>query len=115
MSKYFAGIEPLEKGYDVVSIKPNFGKLTKIESEVDTIKGKIKLDAEKDSYLKIETPSKTRVAIPRCSEKSKILINNKVVYENNEGKNIKKNTFDSEDENYIYYYVEPGKYEIKMK
>lgn len=47
LSQYFAGIEPLEAGYDLISIKPQFGKLSEIKSQVTTIKGDIKLEAQK--------------------------------------------------------------------
>jgi hypothetical protein len=118
MSKYFAGIEPLEKGYDVISIQPQFGKLTKISSSVTTIKGDIKLEAEKYDdyiYMKIDVPSKTRVAVPKISENSEISVNGKNIYKNGKEKDNKIAQYDSEDEEYIYFYVESGQYEFEAK
>jgi len=118
MSKYFAGIEPLEEGYDVISIKPQFGKLNKISANTTTVKGDIKLDAEKSEEgikLKIEVPSKTKVAVPKISENSEIIINEKLAYKDNKAKRNKIAEYNSEDENYIYFYVESGNYEIEVK
>lgn len=118
MSKYFAGIEPLEKGYDVISIKPQFGNLTSLSANVTTIKGDIKLEAEKTEEcikMKIEVPSKTRVAIPQISENCEININGKKVYKDGKEKNGKNIKYDSKDEDYIYFYVDSGTYEIECK
>ena len=91
MSKYFAGIEPLEKGYETISIEPQFGNLKKIEAAVSTIKGNIKLQAEKSEnevFLHMTVPAKTRVAIPKLKDDSKIIVNEKTVYK--KGKPKKK-------------------------
>ena len=116
LSQYFAGIEPLEAGYDVISIKPQFGKLSKIKSQVTTIKGNIKLEAEKkeDSIsVKMEVPAKTRIAVPRISEKSNIMLNGKVIFKAGKPKKRKNVKYDLEDEQYVYFYVENGSYEIE--
>lgn len=118
LSKYFAGIEPLQQGYEVISIKPRFGKLTKLESEVSTIKGNIMLQAEKEedcTTMKIKVPSKTRVAIPRVSKNSEIRVNRRVIYKNGKERKNKKAEYDVQDEEYIYFYVEAGEYEFKSK
>lgn len=115
MSKYFAGIEPMESGYEIARIKPNFGKLTKINCKVTTIKGDIKLEAKKSEdevSMKLEMPTKGYIGVPKVSENAKVLINNEVVYE--EGKSS-YNGYDKKDENYIYFYLENGKYEIKCE
>lgn len=118
MSKYFAGIEPLEKGYDVISIKPQFGNLTSISSSVTTAKGDVKLDAEKSNEnitLNLEVPAKTRIAVPKMGENTQIIVNEKVVYKDNKFKKNKIAEYNSEDSEYIYFYVQNGKYEIEVK
>lgn len=118
MSKYFAGIEPLEKGYDVISIKPQFGKLTNISSNVTTIKGDVNLEAEKvedELRLKVNVPAKTKIAIEKMSDSSQITVNENVIYEDGKNKKQKGIEYDSEDEKYVYFYVENGEYEFVSK
>ena len=116
LSQYFAGIEPLEAGYDLISIKPQFGKLSEIKSQVTTIKGDIKLEAQRKENaisIKMEVPAKTRIAVPKISEKSNIMLNEKVIFKSGKPKKRKNVKYDSEDEQYIYFYVESGNYEIE--
>lgn len=118
MSKYFAGIEPLEKGYDVISIKPQFGKLSKIVSNVRTIKGDVKLEAEKSEEtikLKIKVPVKTRVAIEKIKENMEIMANEETIFKNGKPKKNNKIQYNDEDEKYIYFYIDAGEYEFKNK
>ena len=51
MSKYFAGISPEKPGYDVISIKPDFGNLTEIKSVVNTNHGRVEINASKKEEL----------------------------------------------------------------
>lgn len=118
MSKYFAGIEPFEKGYDVVSIKPQFGNLKKIVSKVTTVKGEIILHAKKSEneiYLKVNVPTKARVAVEKVKENCEITTNGKTIYKNGKAKKRDKIIYDAEDEKYIYFYIEEGEYEFETK
>ena len=118
MTKYFAGIEPLEKGYETISIEPQFGNLKKIEAAVSTIKGNIKLQAEKSEnevFLHMTVPAKTRVAIPKLKDDSQIIVNEKTVYKKGKPKKNRIAQYDYEDEKYFYFYVELGEYEIISK
>lgn len=115
MSKYFAGIEPLEKGYDVISVKPQFGKLKRIICQVNTNKGQVILHAKKEEseiYLKIETPAKTRVAIEKIGENSEVRVNGETIYQ--KGKQLKQDQvkYITEDEKYVYLDIERGTYEF---
>lgn len=118
MSKYYAGIEPLDPGYNEISVKPYFGVLNSIESVVNTVKGQITLKAnktEEEIKLELELPAKTLVAIEKKTENPNITINNKQVCK--DGK-IKKRLFTeyvSEDEDYMYFYVNKGEYTIESK
>jgi len=107
MSKYFAGISPLKPGYKETSIKPTLKTLNKISAKVTTIKGDISIEIEKNKNsmnMKIDTVSKTLVAIPKVFENQSIEIN---------GKKLKK--IEKEDEDYIYTYVSKGKFDIICK
>ncbi len=118
MSKYFAGIEPLKKGYDVISIKPQFGNLTNIETTVTTIKGDVKLEAgktENSVTMKIDVPTKARVAIPKVAENFKVWVNNQTIYENGSGLENEKVKYGSEDAEYIYFYMDSGEYTFIVK
>lgn len=117
MSKYFAGIKPLEKGYETISIKPNFGTLSKIATSLISVRGVISLNAQKNENevkLDINVPARALVAIEKVGDNSLIKVNNKIVYKN--GKQKKKIAmFDHEDEKYLYFYFEKGQYDIESK
>lgn len=117
MSKYFAGIQPLEPGYNTIFIQPHFINLSKISCDVETIKGHISLEGRKNNNLinlKINIPSKAKIAVEKVSNTPVIQINGKTVFDK---LNISNNEaeYDSEDEKYIYFYIEAGKYEIESK
>ncbi len=61
----------------------------------------------------MEVPAKTRIAVPKISEKSNIMLNGKVIFKSGKPKKRKNVKYDSEDEQYIYFYVESGNYEIE--
>ena len=118
MSKYFAGIQPLEKGYDKILIKPQFGELSKIFSNTTTVKGDISLEAEKLEEalkLKVKIPSKACIAVEKMSEDVEILINDKKIYKKGKMKNNKYAGYSKEDDKYIYLEFEKGEYEIVSK
>lgn len=118
MSKYFAGIQPLKPGYSEILIKPNFGNLNKLNSKVNTVKGKIEMQAEKIDgklNLKIDVPEKTLVAIEKLSDDCEIVINHKTVYKNGDFKKNKISKFEKKDDKYVYVYLEKGKYNIVSK
>lgn len=115
MSKYFAGIKPLEPGYSEILIKPDFGILNKLNAKVNTVKGAIEMEAEKKDgilNLKLNIPEKTLVAIEKVSNDCEITINHKTVYKNGEFKKNKTSEFEKKDDKYIYVYLEKGKYNI---
>lgn len=118
MSQYFAGIEPLEKGYDTISIQPQFGSLNKLVSTVATVKGPITLHAKKTEntlYMKVNLPAKARVAIEKIKENCEIIVNGQYVYQNEQPQNTDQIKYDTEDEKYIYFYVQSGQYEFEEK
>lgn len=107
LSRYYAGIEPLTAGYDTASIKPKLASLNKISSKVSTIKGDISLDVNKTENtftISLETPVETIVAIPVGY--STIMINEQ---------DISNYKYHNEDEEYVYYSIPKGKYNIDCK
>ena len=107
LSKYYAGIEPISAGYNTVSIKPKLAGLNKISSKVSTVKGDIVLDINKTKNtftMSIETPAETIVAIP--IEYSTIMINKQ---------DISQYKYHNKDEEYVYYSIPKGKYNIDCK
>ena len=118
MSKYFAGIKPLKPGYSEISIKPDFGSLKNIESEVNTPKGKINLKArrvEKEIKLEVEVPTTTLIAIEKQSSNPNIEVNGKTICKNGTIKSSFIAKYDSEDEKYIYFYINKGQYIFESK
>ena len=115
MSKYFAGIEPLQPGYNEISIKPNFGSLKTIEAISNTPHGLIEVKARKEEKkitLNIDVPIKTLVAIEKKSEDPEIKLGFKTIYSNKTSNDTKKVKYNHEDEKYLYFYVEAGKYKF---
>ncbi|MEQ8839119.1 MAG: alpha-L-rhamnosidase C-terminal domain-containing protein [Lacipirellulaceae bacterium] len=47
MSKYVAGIAPIELGYKRFAVRPNLGELSQVEATVDSVAGKIELTIER--------------------------------------------------------------------
>ena len=118
MQKYFAGITPSNPGFTEINVKPKLGNLQEINSKVNTVSGTIELNATKiNDGIKIElnTPVRTRVAIEKVTSNPKVYINKWCVYKNGESKFSFKGEYETEDENYIYYFVDKGNYTIEVK
>ena len=117
MQKYFAGISPSNPGFTEINLKPRLGNLKNISSKVNTISGTIKLNVTKSDNeinMEINTPVKTRVAIEKLSNNPKLYLNNWCVYKNGKSRFNFIGKYETEDENYLYYFVEKGSYKIKV-
>ena len=104
MSKYFAGIEPLKPGYEEISIKPNFTNLNKISSTVETIKGKIILEAIKGVdkiEMQVTVPARTLIAVPKIGN-NLIKVDGKITNEK------------VKEEDCIYFYIDAGEHKIEV-
>lgn len=118
MSKYYAGISPLKPGYEEIKIKPDLGSLTSLNTEVEVETGKIMLSIEKQENsmkLNLDIPSKTLVGIEKISDDILVIENDNIIYENNKSKENDKYKLESEDDKYIYFYIDAGKYEFLTK
>jgi hypothetical protein len=86
MSKHFAGITPLEAGYEKVEIKPQYTMSDSMKCTVPSVKGLITLDYEKadGSYaINLTLPQDTKVIlyVPTGAE---VNVNSKAYYKNGE-------------------------------
>jgi hypothetical protein len=86
MSKHFAGITPLEAGYEKVEIKPQYSLSDKINCTVPSVKGLISLDYEKASEgyivnVNLPVDMKAELYVPDGAE---VKINSAVYYKNGE-------------------------------
>ena len=118
MERYYAGISPLKPGYEEIKIKSNLGSLTYLNTEVEVETGKIILSVKKEENntdLKLNVPAKTLVGIEKILDDNIVSINGKIVYENNEIKQNNKYKLESEDDKYLYFYIDKGEYEIVTK
>lgn len=118
MSKYFAGIKPLKEGYKEILIKPERGELNKIECKTYTPEGIVSLNLQKEENelsIEVSVPAKTMIAIEKTSENPTIKQGINTIYKNGRAKNTSKIVYDHKDENYIYFYLEPGEYKFISK
>lgn len=84
MSKHFAGITPLEAGYEKIKIDPQYALSESVSCTVPSIKGLITLDYEKDpeNYiinLKLPQNAKTVLYVPADAV---VNINSEIYYQN---------------------------------
>ena len=81
MSKYFAGIRPLEAGYEKVEIKPQYDLLNEISCVVPSIKGDIRLSYSAENGKKLvslDYPEGMEVAL-HLPENADVTVNGKSV------------------------------------
>ena len=86
MSKHFAGITPLEAGYEKVEIKPQYTMSDSMKCTVPSVKGLITLDYEKadGSYaINLTLPQDTK-AILYVPTGAEVNVNSKAYYKNGE-------------------------------
>ena len=86
MSKHFAGITPLEAGYEKVEIDPQYTMYNKLNCSVPSVKGLITLDYEKNSenYIINLTLPQDIKAVLYAPDNAVISINSEVYYQNGE-------------------------------
>lgn len=89
MSKFMAGIAPTAPGYDTYKVEPRMGELKHIEALVPSIKGNIKIEANKTCCgfaMQLESPADTiaTVSVPCCgfAQNADICVNGVKLIEN---------------------------------
>lgn len=86
MSKYFAGIAPIEAGYEKVKIDPQYTLSDSMNCTVPSVKGLIRLDYEKlsDNYIINLTLPPEINAVLYVPKNSVVNINSELYYRNGE-------------------------------
>ena len=86
MSKHFAGITPLESGYEKVKIDPQYTLSDSMSCTVPSVKGLITLDYEKsdNAYIINLTLPQDMNAVLYVPDKAVVKINSEVYYQNGE-------------------------------
>ena len=84
MSKYFAGISPLDDGYEKVKIEPQYSMFDSLNCTVPSVKGLITLNAEKNSddytvSLTVPNGMKAVLYVPKNAD---VIINSENYYQN---------------------------------
>lgn len=92
MSKYFAGITPLEAGYEKVRIDPEYTLSDHISCAVPSVKGLITLNYEKASadYVIDLTLPQGMKAVLYAPANSVVNVNSEIYYQNSEYVNAEK-------------------------
>jgi hypothetical protein len=86
MSKHFAGIAPVEAGYEKVKIQPQYDLLDKVNCTVPSVKGLINLSYEKtdEGYVVNLTVPKGMKADLYVPDGATVNVNSKTYYKNGE-------------------------------
>ena len=96
MSKYFAGITPLEAGYEKVKIDPQYTLSDNINCTVPSVKGLITLDYQKsgeESVINLTLPQNIK-AVLYVPENAVVNINSTPYYQNGEYVNSENNNIE---------------------
>jgi alpha-L-rhamnosidase len=123
LSKYVAGVSPLEPGYEKYQIVPQLGNLQDVNALVPTLKGDIsvgiKNTAETEIQLTVVSPEDTeaKIGIPRFGDSNSIIYaGDQVIWEDGsftgEVAGLK---YHSNDSNYIYVTAAPGTWKFTSK
>jgi hypothetical protein len=112
LSKYFAGIEPVEEHSNTYRIIPNLSAFKTIKADFPVKDGVLQLNAcktENNTSIEVNIPDKISaiVGLKKCEE---VLINGVFVYKNGEFIKNKIVFFTSEKDNVLLFKVSKGKY-----
>lgn len=118
LSKYIAGVTPTEPGYEHFKVRPQLGCLSKIDANVTTVRGDIKVYLEKgveNVIMSVSIPNGTiaDVSVPNFKRsKSKILINGQEFDVN--CINCAGATILEHDEEYMNFRLQDGKWKFEV-
>lgn len=118
LSKYFAGVAPTEPGYEHFKVRPHFGGLTKMDTNVTTVRGDIKVYLEKEAekvIMSVTIPKGTiaDVSIPNFKgPKAKVLINGQEFDVNSV--NFVGVTILEQEEEYLNYCLQDGTWKFEI-
>ena len=79
LSKYVAGVQPLEAGFKKFLVRPQLGSLHHVETVVPSVNGNISVKAKDKGYLTLEVtvPPRTTAVLSVSSKYVDISLNNK--------------------------------------
>jgi alpha-L-rhamnosidase len=115
LSKYVAGIQPLDVAWSSYAVCPNLVHMTQLKTKVPTLKGDILLEVNRtDSLFKLnlESPASTLaiVGIPKHgTDVIEVTVGGQIIWKDKTFFNqVPGVSFDSEDENFLKFKVTPG-------
>jgi len=119
LSKYIAGVEPTKVAWTEYQIMPNLVHFEQLKKVIPTVKGNITIDLEvtvKQYVLELESPENTTaiIGIPKKDKEIKeVVVNGKMIWKKGKNKrSLKGLTYDSENEKFLKFKVEPGIWEL---
>ena len=112
MSKYFAGIRPVDAGYAAFTIKPQMTTLQKIQCVVPSVKGYIRVTEQQteDAFVLDATIPKDATALIYIpySDGQTIKCNDRVIYQNNTFADTTDLDFVAAEDGYIVFSATPS-------
>lgn len=123
MSRFMAGIAPTTPGYDTYRVEPRMGELKHIEALVPSVKGNIKLQADKTCCgfaMQLDSPADTvaTVSVPCCgfAENANICVNGVMLIENGSvAAQLDGVTFKQINGERFELEVQPGSWQLKAE
>lgn len=116
LSEYGAGIAPTRPGFEEFSVMPQMGPLKRIQADVPTPYGTIRLKLQRSEQLQMEltVPSKTTaiVGIPKVPSPSMIQINKEIVYQDGRPSSAQ---YTGEDERWIKFCLPEGRFHLTSR
>ena len=109
LSQYVCGITPIEAGYELFSVKPMLGGLKNVATEMETVKGNIKVAVEKSDnrfVLDVTVPQNTKalIGIPNSMQRN---------IKKNGASVSKKDAQEDKKGGYLLFPVGPGEWKFE--
>ncbi|WP_299430201.1 alpha-L-rhamnosidase C-terminal domain-containing protein [uncultured Maribacter sp.] len=119
LSRYIAGVKAIDVAWAKYEVKPNLVHMSSVKQIVPSVKGDITVEVHKTEnkyQLNLISPEKTTatIYIPKAGKNiTKIEVNGKSIWKNNKfKKRINAFDFESEDDEFLKFQVEPGNWQI---
>ena len=119
LSRYIAGVKATAIAWSSYEVKPNLAHMNSVKQIVPSVKGDITVEVHKteNNYqLNLISPEKTTatIYIPKAGKNiTNIEVNGKSIWKNNKFiKRINAFDFESEDDEFLKFQVEPGNWQI---
>lgn len=120
LSKYVAGIQPLDVAWASYSVCPNLVHMTSLETKVPTVKGNIIAEVKLNNnkyQLHLESPNKTTavVGIPKHqADIIEVKANGKTIWQKGDFvKGVKGISFDKNQDDFLTFLVDAGAWDFE--